>query len=69
MNQTCYGLRGARGVPDFFTYWNVRMTGMNCKQRTHGYDIRYDHTPDIQTGQLHSSPVELVGEFEKRFYQ
>ena len=26
MNQTCYGIRGAEGYPDFFTYWSVRNT-------------------------------------------
>ena len=36
MNQTCYGIRGAEGYPDFFTYWNVRNTVNELKTRTHG---------------------------------
>ena len=36
MNQTCYGIRGASGYPDFFTYLNIRMTVDELQQRTHG---------------------------------
>ena len=36
MNQTCYGIRGAKGYPDFFTYWNTRNTVSQLRARTHG---------------------------------
>ena len=36
MNQTCYGIRGADGYPDFFTYWSVRTAVDELQQRTHG---------------------------------
>ena len=36
MNQTCYGIRGANGYPDLFTYWNVRNTVSDLQARTHG---------------------------------
>ena len=36
MNQTCYGIRGASGYPDFFTYLNIRLTVDELQQRTHG---------------------------------
>ncbi len=36
MNQTCYGIRGIHGFPDYFTYWNVRNTVDELKTRTHG---------------------------------
>ena len=36
MNQTCYGIRGAEGYPDFFTYWNTRNTVSQLQARTHG---------------------------------
>ena len=36
MNQTCYGIRGVEGYPDFFTYWNVRNTVSELQARTHG---------------------------------
>ena len=36
MNQTCYGIRGSGGLPDFFTYWNVRMAVDELQTRTHG---------------------------------
>ena len=36
MNQTCYGIRGANGYPNFFTYWCVRTAVDELQQRTHG---------------------------------
>ena len=36
MNQTCYGIRGVDGYPDYFTYWNIRMAVDELQQRTHG---------------------------------
>ena len=36
MNQTCYGIRGVQGYPDFFTYMNIKMTVNELQQRTHG---------------------------------
>ena len=65
MNQTCYGIRGARGYPDFFTYMNIRMTVDELQQRTHG--TIFD-TITRQTFKLVNSimpPIELAGEFEK----
>ena len=36
MNQTCYGIRGVSGYPDYFTYWNMRNTVSDLQARTHG---------------------------------
>ena len=36
MNQTCYGIRGARGYGDFFTYWLSRTAVEELRSRTHG---------------------------------
>ena len=36
MNQTCYGIRGTSGYPDFFTYWNIRNAVNELQTRTHG---------------------------------
>ena len=36
MNQTCYGIQGARGYSDFFTYWTVRRAVDELQSRTHG---------------------------------
>ena len=65
MNQTCYGIRGARGYPVFFTYWKVRMTVDELRRRTHG--TIFD-TVTRQTFKLVNSvvpPVELAGRFDK----
>lgn len=36
MNQTCYGIRGAHGYPNYFTYWNIRTAVDELQTRTHG---------------------------------
>ena len=33
MNQTCYGIRGVSGYPDFITYLNIRLTARRTVQR------------------------------------
>ena len=64
MNQTCYGIRGAHGYPDLFTYWNVRTAIDELQQRTHG--TIFD-TITRQTFKLVDAtvpPVELAKGFE-----
>ncbi len=64
MNQTCYGIRGAHGYPDLFTYWNVRAAVDDLQQRTHG--TIFD-TITRQTFKLVGAiipPVTLSGKFE-----
>lgn len=36
MNQTCYGIRGDKGLPDHFTYFNVKLTLDQLRKKTHG---------------------------------
>ena len=36
MNQTCYGIRGKNGSPDYFTYWRVENAVNGLRRRTHG---------------------------------
>ena len=36
MNQTCYGIRGVQGYPDFFTYLRIRTAVDELQRRTHG---------------------------------
>ena len=64
MNQTCYGIRGAGGYTDFFTYWSVRAAVDELQRRTHG--TIFD-TITRQTFKLIETtlvPVDLVDEFE-----
>ena len=70
MNQTCYGIRGAHGYPDLFTYWNVRMAVDALQQRTHGtiFDTVTRQTfklvetvlPAVEQGQTFDSAVKPV---------
>ena len=64
MNQTCYGLRGASGYPDFFTYWNVRNTVNDLRARTHGtiFDTITRETFKIAEAVL--APVSVAKAFE-----
>ena len=36
MNQTCYGIQGAKGYSDFFTYWSIKKVVDELQNRTHG---------------------------------
>ena len=36
MNQTCYGIRGRDGYPDYFTYWNLQRSLKELSGLTHG---------------------------------
>jgi type I restriction enzyme, S subunit len=36
MNQSCYGVRGAKGNADYFTYFALRQATADLQQRTHG---------------------------------
>lgn len=36
MNQSCYGVRGAKGYADYFTYFALRQATADLQQRTHG---------------------------------
>ena len=61
---TFYGIRGADGYTDFFTYWSVRVAVDELQRRTHG--TIFD-TITRQTFKLIETtlvPVDLVDEFE-----
>ena len=68
MNQTCYGIRGASGYPDYFTYWNVRNTVQDLQARTHGtvFDTITRDTFKIAESVL--VPTEAAEAFETIVY-
>ena len=64
MNQTCYGIRGVDGYPDFFTYWSIRAVVDELQRRTHG--TIFD-TVTRQTFKLVETtlvPIDLAQAFE-----
>ena len=64
MNQTCYGIRGVDGFPDFFTYWNTRWAVDELRAQAH-WNI-FD-TITRQTFQLVGTvipPFNLAAAFE-----
>ena len=68
MNQTCYGIRGASGYPDYFTYWNVRNTVQDLQARTHGtvFDTITRDTFKIAESIL--APPQLAQAYEECIY-
>ncbi len=64
MNQTCYGIRGASGYPDFFTYWIVRTTVADLQQRTHGTIFDTITRQTFKLVETVLPPVEQAERFE-----
>ena len=64
MNQTCYGIRGARGYPNFFTYWNVRRTVDELQSRTHGTIFDTITRQTFKLVETALPPAELAEAFE-----
>jgi len=64
MNQTCYGIRGAGGYGDFFTYWLVKVTVEELRSRTHGtiFDTITRQTFALVNSAL--PPVSVADAFE-----
>ena len=64
MNQTCYGIRGAHGYPEYFNYWNLRMTVNDLSQRTHGTIFDTITRQTFEFVDVVIPPAELTSEFE-----
>ena len=64
MNQTCYGLRGASGYPDYFTYWNVRNTVNDLQARTHGTIFDTITRETFKIAETVLAPVSVARTFE-----
>ena len=68
MNQTCYGIRGAFGYPDYFTYWNVRNTVQDLQARTHGTVFDTITRDTFKIAELVLVPTEAAEAFETIVY-
>ena len=64
MNQTCYGIRGAHGYPDFFTYWHLRTAVDELQTRTHGTIFDTITRQTFTLVEMALAPVELTLAFE-----
>ena len=64
MNQTCYGIRGANGYPDYFTYYTVRMNISELQRRTHGTIFDTITRQTFKFVQTIQPPVYLAKTFE-----
>ena len=66
INQTCYGIRGAHGYPDLFTYMIVRRTVDELHQRTHGTVFDTITRQTFKFVETVMPPVELALVFESK---
>ena len=64
MNQTCYGIRGAEGYPDFFTYCNVRNTVSELQARTHGTIFDTITRETFKIAETVLAPINVARAFE-----
>ena len=64
MNQTCYGIRGADGYNDFFTYWLVRNAVEELRNRTHGTVFDTITRQTFAFIDTHLPPNDVAGAFE-----
>lgn len=65
MNQTCYGIRGARGYPDFFTYWTIRKAVDELQSRTHGTIFDTITRQTFKIVDMVLPPVNVAEAFER----
>jgi type I restriction enzyme S subunit len=65
MNQSCYGIRGAKGFGDYFTYFCLRQAVSGLQQRTHGTVFDTITRQTFETLDYAFSPPELTMAFDK----
>ena len=68
MNQTCYGIRGISGYPDYYTYWNVRNTVEALQARTHGTVFETITRDTFKIAESVLAPTELAQSYEDVVY-
>ena len=64
MNQTCYGIRGACGYPDHFTYWNIKNSVNGLLTKTHGTIFDTITRETFQVAETILVPTQVALAFE-----
>ena len=64
MNQTCYGIRGACGYPDHFTYWNIKNSVNGLLTKTHGTIFDTITRETFQVAETILVPTQVALSFE-----
>ena len=64
INQTCYGIRGAGGYPDYFTYFNLKRAVGELKRRTHGTIFDTITRRTFESVDVVLPPVAMAERFE-----
>ena len=64
INQTCHGIRGAGGHPDYFTYFNLKTIVGELKRRTHGTIFDTITRRTFELVDVVIPPVALAERFE-----
>ncbi|MCS1409387.1 MAG: hypothetical protein M2R45_02568 [Verrucomicrobia subdivision 3 bacterium] len=68
MNQTCYGIRGGHGFPDYFTYWNVRNAVNELQARVHGTIFDTITRETFKIAETVLAPTAVAQAFESTVY-
>jgi len=66
MNQSCYGVRGAHGYPDFFTYYNLLKVVSELQQQTHGTVFETITRQTFTTVKALLPPITLAQAFDRQ---
>ncbi len=64
INQSCYGVQGAKGVGDYFVYFSVLHALGELRQRTHGSVFDTITRRTFETFNRSLPPQELMDAFE-----
>ena len=65
MNQSCYGINGAEGYPDVFTYFNLRAAVETLQQNVHGAVFDTITTSTFSTVKAIKPPAPLAQHFDQ----
>ena len=65
MNQSCYGIRGANGIGDYFTYFCLHQAVSGLQQRTHGTVFDTITRQTFETQDCVFPPREITVAFDK----
>jgi len=64
INQSCYGIRGINGYPDYFIYYLLRIIVSDLKRKTHGTVFETITRQTFDTVNIIVPPVNIAQQFD-----
>ena len=65
MNQSCYGIHGAKGIADIYTYYTIREFVAALQQRGHGSVFNTITRDTFKSIYVPFGKIEITHEFDK----